>query len=136
MDDLILDSPETRFEPVYAGFWERFVASFIDGLITSAITYVPMLAVTAIGLGNELITGMLSLVGAIAGIIYFPLMTSSEKQATFGKQALGLKVTDMQEQRITFIHALGRYFGKIISAIILLIGYIMAAFTEKNFECP
>jgi uncharacterized RDD family membrane protein YckC len=52
--------------------------------------------------------------------------------ATVGKMALSLKVTDMEGQRITFGRATGRYFGKWLSAVILLIGFIMAAFTAKK----
>ena len=64
--------------------------------------------------------------------LYYALMESSRKQATLGKMALGLKVTDMYGNRITFGRATGRYFGKILSGLILNIGYIMAAFTEKK----
>jgi len=64
--------------------------------------------------------------------LYYALMESSKHQATIGKLALGLKVTDMNGQRISFARATGRYFGKIISGMILLIGYIMAGFTEKK----
>jgi uncharacterized RDD family membrane protein YckC len=46
--------------------------------------------------------------------------------------ALGIKVTDLSGERIGFGKATGRYFGKIISGLILLIGYIMVAFTEKK----
>ncbi|HRU62302.1 MAG TPA: RDD family protein, partial [Bacteroidia bacterium] len=46
--------------------------------------------------------------------------------------ALGLRVTDLNGERITFLRATGRYFGKIISGMILYIGFIMAAFTEKR----
>lgn len=64
--------------------------------------------------------------------LYYALMESSSKQATLGKMALGLKVTDMSGNRISFARATGRYFGKFISGIILNIGYIMAAFTERK----
>lgn len=64
--------------------------------------------------------------------LYFALMESSKKQATLGKMALGIKVTDLQGNRISFGRATGRYFGKILSGLILNIGYIMAAFTEKK----
>jgi uncharacterized RDD family membrane protein YckC len=59
-------------------------------------------------------------------------MESSSRQATVGKIALGLRVTDLNGERITFLRATGRYFGKIISGMILYIGFIMAAFTEKR----
>jgi uncharacterized RDD family membrane protein YckC len=44
--------------------------------------------------------------------------------ATFGKRLLGLRVTDLQGQRIDFGRATGRHFGKIISALALLLGFI------------
>ena len=68
----------------------------------------------------------------LCGWLYFALMESSANQATLGKMAIGIKVTDMSGRRIGFGQATGRYFGKILSSMILLIGYIMAAFTEKK----
>ena len=64
--------------------------------------------------------------------LYFALMESSYRQATLGKMALGLKVTDIEGKRISFGKASGRYFGKILSGMILYIGFIMVAFTEKK----
>ena len=64
--------------------------------------------------------------------IYFAAFESSPKQATPGKMALGIKVTDLNGRRIGFGKATGRYFGKILSFIILGIGFIMIAFTEKK----
>jgi uncharacterized RDD family membrane protein YckC len=45
---------------------------------------------------------------------------------------MGLVVTDMNGNRISFLRATGRYFAKILSALILLIGYIIAAFTARK----
>jgi uncharacterized RDD family membrane protein YckC len=59
-------------------------------------------------------------------------MESSARQATLGKMALGIVVTDLDGNRIGFGRATGRYFAKILSALILLIGFIMAAFTQKK----
>jgi uncharacterized RDD family membrane protein YckC len=56
----------------------------------------------------------------------------SFKGATVGKMAMGLKVTDMEGNQISFLRASYRYFGKFLSSMILLIGYIMAGFTEKK----
>jgi uncharacterized RDD family membrane protein YckC len=64
--------------------------------------------------------------------LYYALLESSPAQATLGKMALGLVVTNLQGERISFLHATGRHFAKFISAVILLIGYLMAAFTEKK----
>lgn len=64
--------------------------------------------------------------------LYEALFVSSYKQATPGKLALRLKVTDMEGNKLTFGRATGRYFGKYLSAFILYIGFIVAAFTEKK----
>ncbi len=64
--------------------------------------------------------------------LYFALMESSPRQATLGKQALGIMVTDLAGQRISFARATGRFFAKILSGLILWIGYVMAAFTERK----
>jgi len=68
----------------------------------------------------------------IAGWLYFSLMESSKFQGTIGKLALGIIVTDMEGNKISFGRATGRYFGKIVSAIILYVGFMMAGFTEKK----
>lgn len=60
------------------------------------------------------------------------MQESSPKQATLGKQALGIYVTDLDGNQITFLKATLRYFAKILSTLILFIGYIMVAFTEKR----
>ena len=45
---------------------------------------------------------------------------------------LGLKVTDLAGNRITFARASGRFFGKILSGMILGIGFLMAGFTARK----
>jgi uncharacterized RDD family membrane protein YckC len=72
------------------------------------------------------------LINLVLGWVYAAAMESSDRQATLGKMAVGIKVTDMNGERISFGKATGRHFAKIISAIILLIGYIMAAFDSKK----
>ncbi|MCU0412709.1 MAG: RDD family protein [Bacteroidetes bacterium] len=136
----------------YAGFWRRFVASIIDGIIIGIaqfVVFLPALAVLGIGVATtameeEPSTGVgliLMAVGAyffaillsvIMSWLYFALMESSSRGATLGKMALGIRVTDLSGNRISFGKATGRYFGKIVSSMILMIGYLMAAFTEKK----
>ena len=111
-------------KPAYGGFWLRFVAAFIDGLIL----FVPQYFIT-VAAGPGTATNGLTLV---ISWLYFALMESSAWQGTLGKKALGLRVTDTDGNRIGFGRATGRYFGKIVSAIILFVGYIMAAFTAKK----
>ena len=59
-------------------------------------------------------------------------MESSAYQGTVGKIFLGIKVTDLNGHKIGFGRATGRHFGKIISAIILFVGFIMVAFTKRK----
>jgi len=72
------------------------------------------------------------IVGIILNWLYFTLFECSSRQATLGKMALGIIVTDLDGNKISFGRANGRYWGKIISALTLSIGYIMAGFTEKK----
>ena len=68
----------------------------------------------------------------IIQVLYFSLMQSSAKQATVGKLALGIKVTDMDGQRLDFGKSLIRVLCNLLSSAILFIGYIMAGLTEKK----
>lgn len=131
----------------YAGFWLRFIALLIDSIIlglANAMILTPVftgiLAIDApeIIYGENfalmmtpyyLLSNTISIVG---GFLYYALMESSSTQGTLGKMALGLVVTDLDGKPISFVKATGRYFGKILSALIFLIGYIMAAFTSKK----
>ena len=129
----------------YASFWRRFGAAMIDGLLVGAVNNVLQ---SVSGVGKELqeaivedssdisniigIAGPIWALGVGIQIAYFAYFESSAKQATFGKQALGLIVTDMNGERITFGKAVIRYFAKFLSALILMIGYIMQPFTEKK----
>ncbi|MEI7979910.1 MAG: RDD family protein [Bacteroidota bacterium] len=133
MEEQLLDKSSLEsFAPEYAGFWIRFAAAFIDGIILS----IPQLAIQfAMGeSASEFGAGFLLYYVIIISLnwIYYAGMESSSNQATLGKMVVGIKVTNLEGEPITFINATGRYFAKIISTIILLIGFIMAAFTPKK----
>jgi uncharacterized RDD family membrane protein YckC len=81
----------------------------------------------ATGLGLGLMS--VSIIGSWA---YYALMESSSMQATLGKKALGMIVTDLEGRRVSLGKATGRFFGKILSGLILGIGYIMIGFTERK----
>jgi uncharacterized RDD family membrane protein YckC len=140
----------------YAGFWKRFAAYLVDSIIIGCVVGIFMM-IFGIGLFTSMATmdemqmeqmdqedatalaagvvgGMMTLilVASAAQWLYFALMESSAKQGTLGKMALGIIVTDMNGNRLSFGRATGRYFGKILSGMILCIGYIMAGFTEKK----
>lgn len=134
----------------YAGFWRRFVAYLIDKLILSVLSLIlilPLLAIIGLGamtnpdFGSESSVGLLmALIGAyftfivlivVAEWLYFSLM-ESKKGATLGKMAMSIRVTDLQGSPISFGRASGRYFGKILSGLILGIGYLMAGWTQQK----
>ena len=138
----------------YAGFWLRFVAALIDGVIMSiaaGVLFVPLFLLTGLGAHIDGLTqghgrpdpalvvgfvGMILVFAAISMLIqwlYHAYLESGEKQATWGKQALGLYVTDLMGNPTTFGRASGRFFAKIVTGMIPLgIGYIMAGFTERK----
>ena len=140
--------PQMSYQPVltvsYAGFWKRVAAAIIDWLVMfipafligAVLGFVVGLIMGGHGASQheiELTAGVLGqIAGSIMNWLYFALMESSSKQATLGKMALGIVVTDGNGNRISFGRASGRYWGKIVSALILGIGYIMAGFTEKK----
>lgn len=138
----------------YAGFWLRFVALIIDGIIigvAQSLIIVPLLAAVGLGFATggdmdfsdpEQAVGMVAAFSALIfgywilamciQILYFTFMESSKHQATIGKMALGLVVTDINGGKLDFSKALIRNLSKIISNVIMMIGYIMAGFTEKK----
>ncbi len=120
----------------YAGFWTRLLAHIIDTIILQICASVAGGVIGGIygaAGGSAEGAGILGfLLGSLGGWLYYALMESSPKQATIGKMAMGIYVADLDGGKITFATATGRYFAKILSGLILLIGYIMAAFTEKK----
>jgi uncharacterized RDD family membrane protein YckC len=107
----------------YAGFWERLAAVIIDAVIVT------------VGVG---IIGAMTFGTAIPPLalfgpwIYEAWMLSSPWQATLGKRALSITVTGVNGGRISFARATGRHFAKYLSAFLLGIGFLMAAFTARK----
>ena len=108
---------------IYGRFWQRFAAAIIDGLILIIPNFLIQYTMGE-GVGDVL--------SIIMSWLYAALQESGPAQATIGKKAMGLKVTYMNGYRISFGQATGRYFGKIISTLILLIGYFMMLWNEKS----
>jgi uncharacterized RDD family membrane protein YckC len=138
----------------FAGFWLRVVAYLLDSVILGAATlllFLPFLFLTGLsanfeamahshGQPNAAVIGgfialmlVLALISILIQWLYHAYLESGEKQATWGKQALGIYVTDLMGNRVTFGRASGRFFAKIVTGMIPLgIGYIMAGFTERK----
>lgn len=143
----------------YAGFWLRFVAALLDGLILGVPTVIVILIIVlstgfstflhnfpnppnppspdevANALGASFVLGIIfvALLGVIGKWLYFAAFESSSWQATPGKKVLNLAVTDLTGARVSFGRATGRFFAKWVSDLIPLgIGYILAGITERK----
>jgi uncharacterized RDD family membrane protein YckC len=139
----IIDNPNPQHF-LYAGFWRRFVAAVIDALVLSIAFFV----IKFLSGGNQHNVSIemfddLSPLGNsgswrnnilyfLLNLIYYAALESSKYQATIGKMALEIRVIDTDGHRLSSQKAIVRYLGKIISAVILMIGYIMAAFDSKK----
>lgn len=122
---------------LYGGFWIRFCAKFIDGIIVGILNMVlGFIAGIMIAsnptpeniLAIQIVLNLVSFAINIAYITYF----LGRFGATPGKMALGLKVVRPDGSPLTYGRACGRGFSEILSGIILMIGYIMAAFDEEK----
>jgi uncharacterized RDD family membrane protein YckC len=131
----------------YAGFWIRFLARLIDGVIVgflNLIVRIPlmmMLGLGSVGFGQRGIAdaavflvpliGISALLSVVIGAAYEVYFVST-RGATPGKMVLGLKIVRTDGSAVPPGLALGRYFAQWISAVILMLGYIMAAFDPQK----
>jgi uncharacterized RDD family membrane protein YckC len=142
----------------YAGFWWRVLAWVVDSLILSALTF---LIDSAVGLDQFAIIrapapgasrfdisytdaaqisyqwhmptfGWAQVIGLLLPVAYYALLESSRWQATIGKRLCRLRVTRLDGARISLPRALGRYFGKFLSAFIFGIGFLMVGWTHRK----
>lgn len=115
----------------YAGFWIRVGAYCIDIVVllipTLFVSF--LLKSTQNEAGVEIVDAFFNL---MIWWIYCAVLNSSDWQATIGKKVLGLKVVSENGERISFGKATGRYFASILSAIILIIGFLMIGWTKKK----
>ncbi len=145
--DTVPSLPKPELVRFASGFWRRFWAFFIDAWICIIGVYLvkhlfglsffppqhshrePYLTPLAL---HDLAQGIIALLfDLIVAWLYWSLLECSRFQATLGKMALGIIVTDEYGRRISFGRATGREFSKTISAF-FFIGFIMAAFTKTN----
>ncbi|HEY0662857.1 MAG TPA: RDD family protein [Lysobacter sp.] len=145
----LLDSDEyvDGGEVVYAGFWKRTAAYIIDSFVLMIIIGIlgAIFAVFGLagmaslgdpsafssGAGMALILGFY-LVEIVVMALYYAMFHASSRQATLGKMAVGIKVTDDEGRRISFARGIGRFLAFILSSFTILIGFVMAAFTQRK----
>lgn len=132
------ECPAAAPEVKYAGFWMRLFASLVDLSITFLIFFavaiiLPILLGPRLGVPSGGVIFALGLVlWLVVTWLYWALMESSSKQGTFGKDMLGIVVTDAEGKRISFRKATVRYFGKMVSAVPVMAGFLMAGFTARK----
>lgn len=129
MEQILDQVDRQKDDYIYGGFWERFIAALIDGLITGGAQVGLSFFISGDFFSdNYSSSGM----GFLIALAYHTYFISSEKQATLGKQAMGLKVITIHGERLSPLNAAGRLLATYLSMFILLIGYIMAAFDSKK----
>lgn len=131
-------NPPKRVHFEFAGLGRRFAALLIDTVVLVSLGIVLAIIYTTIALATvgpgqrENVSPYTRFITLSVRLLYFAVLESSAWQATIGKRVLGCKVVDLDGQRISFGQAAGRYFAKIVSALTLGLGFLMAGFTEKN----
>ncbi|MGH8634459.1 MAG: RDD family protein, partial [Burkholderiales bacterium] len=134
-NDAVLDIPADDVavagggELEYAGFWSRFAALIVDNAIVMIFGLALLIAAAFVGVDAVAIANLAFIV---VSILYWPLMESSGRQATIGKQLLGIQVTDANGARLTFVRALLRNLAKILSSLPFGLGFLLAAFTARK----
>ena len=125
----------------YGGFWIRFLARIIDGVllgIVSLLIRIPLglaaVAVPGTGAGAGVGLGLIGIAGLLSVAVYvaYEAFFLTTRGATPGKMALGLRVVMTNGGPISVGTAIGRYFAGWVSGIIFAIGYIMAGFDEQK----
>lgn len=132
---------------VYAGFWIRFAAKFIDGIFLYVVNsllsliLIPLLGISSVATGkppdpNVVMANMIKTIPlillqwgtALAYVTFF----IGKFQATPGKMALRLRVVLPSGGKVSYLRAFGRFFAEFLSSMTLLIGYAMAGFDEEK----
>ena len=124
---------------VYADYLPRVGAYILDlifitvfGLILAVPLGFVLFAALGPEAGADVAQSVGNLLGLLIGVCYYVGLETSEKQGTWGKQIVGIKVTDQNGRRLTVGRAFGRYFAHILTACSLGIGLLMPLFTEKR----
>ena len=122
----------------YAGFWIRFGAMFIDAFllgIVNMVIFIPLGMFMPTSADNPMV--VFSIMPVLMLLQYaipaaYDTWFVGKYGATPGKMACKLKIVVEDGSRLSYLRAFGRHFAKYLSAMILLIGYIMAAFDDKR----
>ena len=120
----------------YAGFWIRFGAKFLDGLILGIVNLaIRMVLVIPFAINSPQAVIIMSVLASILQLVIAASYSGyflSKHRATPGKMACGLVVVTPEGGTISFWRGVGRSFAEFISSMILLIGYLMVCFDDEK----
>jgi uncharacterized RDD family membrane protein YckC len=126
-----------------AGFWIRFAAMFVDGLVLMAIIFLILKILVPEGILSgegaladkaETLTRALGSVGVLFNLIPLLYLVGfvGWRGQTPGKMLLGLKIIRVDGEEVGYVRAFVRWIGLAISSLTFTIGYIIAAFTKHK----
>ncbi len=140
--DEINNEKSTQIEVTYGGFWKRLIAFMIDYIIFIVLIILfafvagLVFAMQGVDVSDPQTLVRFDLIVQGTGVViiwlYYVLSEISPMQATLGKRLLGMRVTGLKVERLNFWRASVRHFSKILSGALVLIGFIMIAFTGKK----
>jgi uncharacterized RDD family membrane protein YckC len=129
----------------YAGFWIRFVAVIVDGIlmyIAGMLFFALAMIFFRVDWANigRSQANLMQIVALEGVLILFNLLVSATYEtwmvgrfgATAGKMACSLLVVNSDGTKLSYQRALGRHFAKYLSSFTLAIGYIMAGLDEEK----
>lgn len=114
----------------YAGGGSRFLAAIIDLVVIMVVSFILGLIIAlTLGKNGEILGNLLSIVINIGYFVFYQAMNGQ----TLGKKAMKIKVVDLSGNKPTIMtFFLREIIGKLISTIILLIGYLMILWDGKK----
>lgn len=137
--------PVSSAELRFAGFWIRFAAKMIDGIILSIVTGGPywFLSFKVAMLGSQgnpdpeviarynvfLILAYLLMM--VLQVAYAAFMVG-KYGATLGKLAVGIRVVNADGSKVSYLKAFGRWWGELVTGFTIGIGYIIAGFDREK----
>jgi uncharacterized RDD family membrane protein YckC len=117
----------------YGGFWRRFTAAAADAVLINVLVDAVLDGVRAWAEPPRGVFGLRTGVKLVVAWLYVAGMECSPLQASIGKLALGLRVTDLQGGRVSFGRATLRHWSKLLSGPFTLgLGYLMIAFSRRK----
>lgn len=121
--------------PKYAGFWLRFFAILIDGLLFFLAGCILGTLFTTMPAAVHQ-PGPANLLQLLISWLYFAILESSSKQATLGKMALGIYVTDLDCRRLSFGRATGRFFAKQVASLPMFAAAVLVLIFNRTVSGP